>query len=311
MGLQKISRGILAKKWLVIVLALAVLIPVWIGFYPREKKIEVAENKPVASVGDTLVYLKDIQQAAREQDESSSMTSEVLGAAFEVLVEQIILDNEAKNLQITITDQDIEDSLRAESQAADPTPTMRQLSPYEKKIARYNLIKKKVLKASLESREAYSIGFDLIVYSEHKERYTPSELDFFESQQNSLKKALPLIQQRLVGGEIFLSLAKSIYANNPYLQKIMKVNEYFMRSVNSENLIRDPRLYLYDKNKVGNLFIDTIFTLQPNETKLIMDQNDPGGYVIQLKAIHNEGIRTYEDWIKMKKSEMVKKYVSI
>ncbi len=91
----------------------------------------------------------------------------------------------------------------------------------------------------------------------------------------------------------------------------MKVNEYFMRSVKSENLIRDPRLYVYDKTKVGNLFIDTIFALHPEEVKTIFEQNAPGGYVIYLKAIHNEGVYTYQDWLDMKKKEVVKKYVAI
>ncbi len=306
-----IARSLVNKKWPLAILLLLVVIPIWASLYPQQKVL-IVENKPVADVGGKLVYLKDIQQTAREENSSATMTSEVLRTAFEALSEQILLDMEANNLQFTISDEDIKESLKPDVQSLDqPTPTEKELSAYEKKIARYNLIKEKVTKASLESREAYSIGFDLIPYSDNKERYTRDELNFFEMQKDSINKVLPMIRKRLIGGEIFLSLARSIYNNYPYLQKIMKVNEYFIRSTNSENLIRDPRLYIYDKTKVGNVFFDTIFSLEVNQAKLIFEQNTPSGYVIQVKTIHNEGIHTYEDWLDMKKKELVRKYISI
>ncbi len=308
---KNILKLLLDKKWPIPTLVLFVVIILVIVFFSvsnhDNKNINItnSENKPIASVGDKPIYLEDLKKVALEKNPASSTDTNAIRLAFAVLTERIILDSEAKKLNVSVSDRETEQRIIT------IYPTPKELSSQEKKELSYNLLKEKIMEKSVESREAYSIRAELPPYSQYRDQYTTEQLEFFQQQKDAIDKLLPDVEERLRHADIFLNIAQSVYKEYPDLQAIMEVNEYNMHETKDEKLLKNPKLYFYDRKRTGDLFFDTIFALHTQEIKLINHQSNPGGYVIMLKKINNQGIFNYDDWLAAKKKELVKTFISI
>lgn len=296
------------KKWLITTVLLLAIIPLLTGVLSI-KKVTVPK-KPgttlIATIDNQPVYLTDIQKVALEQYQPDAVDEDALRISYDILTERLILDKAAKDLNIDVSAQEINEALSRSTQPGD------KILPIQRTNTRYQLLKNKILRREVESREAYSIGFYIASYDEQQgDDVTDDERTLFEQQREDGAKALVEMDQRLKEGEIPLTLARDIYNKYPSLQSILAVNGYILKSTANETLMATPKLYDYEQENVGQPFFDAIYTMKLNEIKAVNEDNGSGGYVIYMKTINHANIRTYQDWLAQKKKELVKQNVSL
>jgi len=301
------TKPVYKKKWIITIVLLLVIIPLLISALSQKKKgPPKPENTIIATIEGKPVFLTDIQKVALEQYQPNAIDREVLRISYDILTERLILDKVAKDLNLNITDEEIIEAL---NRKGIPRNEITQLI---KKDTKYELLKNKVLKQEVESRQAYSIGFYIASYDEQQgSDVTDKERTLFEQQREDGKKALLEIQTRLQEGEIPLTLAKSIYRKYPSLQSVLAVNGYILQTTTDESLFNSPKIYTYEQENVGQPFFDAIYTMKLNQIIAVNEDDGSGGYVIQMVGINHSNVHNYDQWLSEKKKDLVKQNVTL
>jgi hypothetical protein len=302
------KNPVLKKKWLITIVLLLLIIPLLISVLSQKKRIAPPqpETTIIATIENQPVYLTDIQKVALEQYQPNAIDREVLRISYDIITERLILDKVAKDLNLNVSDQEVTEALNRKGTPKD------EITSLLKKDTRYDLLKNKILKQEVESREAYSIGFYIASYDEQQgEDVSEVEKALFEQQREDGKKALVEIDRRLKEGEIPLTLAKDIYNKYPSLQPILALNGYILQTTTDESFMSVPKLYTYEKENVGQPFFDAIYTMKINQITAINEDDGSGGYVIMMIGVNHASIHNYTDWLAQKKKDLVKQNVTL
>jgi hypothetical protein len=256
----------------------------------------------IAKVQGQSIHLSDIRKVASEEYEPQTIDKGALKISYDILTERLILDHEAELLHLTVSDQELKDALARIYTSSEEIPDAIKIN------TKYDLLRKKILQEEVESREAYSIA----VYLPSKQiekglNLSQKEKILLEKQRSDVAKALSEIEQRLKMGENPLAVATLISNKYPSLRPILSINGATLESAN-KNIALVPEIYEYEKENIGQPFFDLLYSMHPNETKIMIDNIDgSGGYVIQMKRVTHSEKKTYEEWLAFKKNQMLKK----
>ena len=281
-------------KWLIIG-GVFLLIVVIISYFMLQKPKQ--QQQPVAMIGDHPVYLEDLQKVASEQYLPTAIDEAALKTSLDILAERYVLDQEAKKLHITVSDEEVREKLAQGGEQGEKIPESIKTS------MRYELLRDKVTKQEIASRQAYTIDFYIASYAEEQEGgFSEEEKVLFAKQRAEGAQALPEIEGRLKVGESPVTIARSIYNKYPSLQPILSVNGYILRSTTDESILAEPKIYEEEPANASQPFFHDIYMMHQNEIKRVIASDGSGGYVIQVKGVTQGTAKTYEDWLNEKKN---------
>lgn len=303
----QVSPGAKIKKILFIILPIVTLIIIifLLNLTGRLRFPEV--DKTIAIVGNEKITLSQIKKIASEKYTKKAGTKEFQQVVLDTLIERAVLDQEAKRLQISVSENEIAKYIgdKAFKQPVASSSSSSSLFTDFK----YNLLKEKILSKSVESRKAFTISFwtppnkwtlpPNISESTVKEQRKQGEL--------MLKEA----QERLKKGGRVLSVALELSKKYPTVESLIAVNGYILEKTADQTVLNKPVLYIFDQKKAGQLFYDTLFALKQNEVRLLIKDDGSGGWVFQVVNINQGNHLSYADWLKNKKQELVKTYLSL
>jgi hypothetical protein len=299
-GKEPLNKKGFIKK---IGLPVAIIILALIAILLNPKKSTQPQNPLIAKVQNQPIYLSDIKNVASEQYEPYAINNNTLHRAYETLIERAILNKETQKLAIIATDKEIEDRLKTFGITGGPVPRAFKLA------AKYDILKEKLVKKTVKSTEAYSIGFYIASYDEQKGNdVTAAERKMYDQQRADGKLALSQIETRLRRGDTPVTVAHAIFNAYPSLRPILAVNGYILQSAPPEITLDNPKLYTYDESVATQPLFSAIYTMQPGQIRVVEEQNGSGGNVIFVKSVNRVGAENYDTWLEAKKKELVKTY---
>lgn len=263
-----------------------------------------AKDALLVTVGDQKIYKSDVQKAAAEQYVSTAIDNKVLQVFLDLAIEHTILDQQAKKLNIIISNSDVQSRIRADFKEASGSSIPEVFI----KQTRYDLLKEKIISKRLESREANYIKFWTPSFTyESTQGLTDQEKNEGKIKRIAIQKALDSIEISLKSGLSIGEVAKNIYDNFPLLKTGLAVNGLIFNPLSFTNLER-PALFIYDPKNAEKEFDKLLFSMKPKEVKEIIYQDGSGGAVIQLVAINNGFKQDYNSWLNDQKKTLVKQY---
>ncbi len=275
------------KRFAIGIIILLIFLFAAFGLYSLTRK-QVPADILLATVGNEKIYKSTVEKVAEEQYVPSAIDNVVLKRFLDVTIERLILNNEAKKLEIVVSDSEISNYLNE-----------NKLSEKAKLIAKYTLLKEKIITSQIKNVEAYTVGFWIPPYS------YPQEPEF-DLQRKEGESALSEIEQKLKAGETASAAASAAYLKYPRLQNILAVNGYLLKTVTEQSLITTPKEYVFSSENAGQIFYDTLFSLRNiGEVRKIQGEDGSGGSVIKLVAINSGMDLGYEDWLNEKKKALV------
>lgn len=288
------------KRTISILVVLILIVGVALGIYlvhqnqdirqhAADQTTTASQDPNVVAVVGTQGITKDmVEKAALEQYAPDAITPEVKKLVLDILIERAILDQEAAKDNITVTDDEI-----AQSPLGDSPST------------KYEILKQKLIASTLESREAYVIG-----YWVPPSDYSPTSLTAAEQQKiAAIRKdgalALAEAQIRMEQNEDVLTIAQDLIKKYPSLKDTLGVNGYIVARTPDTTLLTTPRIYTRDPKSQGQPFFDTLFSMNQNEVKTALADKDAGGSVIKVVQIHHSQYATYDEFLAAKKQQLV------
>lgn len=291
---DKKRRFLIPSAILALVILPLLIFGAWRLFGPKPDVL-------LATVGDQKIYKSDVIKAAEEQYVPKAVTNDVLKRFYDIVIERAILDQEAKNLGIVLTANQIKHRISQIS----PANSNLQNSLYT--ITKYDLLKQAVIKKKVISVSGYSVGFYIPPndYPVQKPEYAMQRIDG--------EKALIEIEALFKNNQSATTIATAISNKYPSLQNMLSVNGYIWNKSPSNNLVREPKLFIissFDKNSTvyNKETYETLLTIKPNEIKKILRVNGSGGLVLKAIAVKGEGFKNYKEFINKKESELKNTY---
>lgn len=284
------------KKTGLIVFVVILLIGLAISIYflrfrqdIRQHASETTSTTPqniAAVVGTQSITKEMVQKAALEQYAEKAITPNVRKVVLDVLIERAILDQEAAKNNISITEEEMSQNSMGGT------------------IGKYEILKQKITSKFTQSVEAYTIGYwvppknyNAPLTIEQKTEIAKIRLDG--------KRALIEAAEGLRTQDA-LTVAQNLVKKYPSLGKTLGVNGYIMSRTKDTLLMTNPRTYTNDPQTKGQPFFDTLFSMKAGEIKTALNSEDSGGSVIKLTKKTDAKYRTYDEYLKAKKLEMVK-----
>lgn len=245
----------------------------------------------LATVGNKEIYKSQVVALAREQYEQKAITNEVLQTFFNKLVEWTILDTEAENLGITVTDDEI-----TELAGEGATPSVRQAT-------RYEILKDKIMNAQTTSVEANTIGFWIPSYD------YPQEPEY-ETQRAEVAVALQDIMLKLKEGQTPLQVTEYASTQYPSLPKL-SLNGYIFAKTQDQALMEVPKTYVIGELDPESTSSDpdlykALNTVKQGDVVVVMRNDGSGGSVAQIVGVTTGGFATYDEFLAAKTAEWVK-----
>lgn len=246
------------------------------------------------TVGQQKVYLSEVKQAAKEQYLDSSITKSVMQNSLDMLVERIILDQEAQRLKIQ------------------PDKPKQSYSKSFTIKAKYDLLKNKIISALLESRQANVVKL-WVPSDEYLKTQGVSEKDkqTMLALRTDIQNALIDLEKKVREGETMLKGARFIHDKYPTLSSRVTLNGFILEKARDENLLTQPALYTFDPKNAGVPFYEALFIMKDKEIKRFMEPDKSGGSIIQIISIQHGASKNYQDWLESKKQQLIKVYSSL
>lgn len=309
----------------VFLLVFAGLILVAGGFllYRNYQKSLPPEIRVIASVGGEKIYQKDLNELIYSMDYNNTDLNrfgkdakKIETSLLDTLIEQKILDIKAKELGITLSDEEILNQARAELREFDQYDTTRQV--ITKEAAKAKLLKDKISEKVLTWRS----GKFILIRADVNFHTLPTNLSFDERSKlipEDLKYAQDLVNSiynKVKNGEIAFEKGMEMANNDPRLGisawKGWKMT--FSQAFTKEDSLLKPYPASapnfweeVDKINVGELS-------QPIILKVTLGEDSPAGkkdqlvdglYLIVKSDQGNNGEATsYNEWLLKAKSEV-------
>lgn len=264
------------------------------------------EDLLLVSVGDRKIFLSEVQSKTEEVLVKSAINKKALQSTLDQIIEETILDTEARKLNIQVTDQEIAEKI---SQQNNATPSGSELKQYST-FARYQLIKERITKKEVASRLAYLIGFWVPPY-DYPDKITDEEKTKYELMRRDGKKALEEVVELLKKGQTPLAVTEYIYNKYPSLQTRLALNGIIFNNTENnpdktQSWFNKPVLFEFDEKAAQQTLYKNLYSMSEGEIRLVFGDNGAGGTVFKVESITNSDIHSYEDWLNIKKEELVK-----
>lgn len=229
------------------------------------------ENVLLATVGERQIYRKDVVDVALEQYTQSGINSQIMKLALDIAVERAILDAEAEEKQIVVTD------------------APNKIEYYER------------LKGTIIAREIGSVDANVISY------WVPAFGDIYP-QKPEYQQMRDLTQEVLGGAVEELRAGRSTYEigseivqKYPVFKDQLAVNSYILSKVSDTSLMTKPITYQYIVNDSNKLFLDTLFAMNPDQIRLLVWPDGEGAAVIQVVNKNTGDKVSYDQWLESRK----------
>ena len=267
----------------------------------RQRADEVTVSADtLATVGATAIKESEVKSLAAQSYNPSNLTTTVLAKTRDQLIERKILDQAAKDLKISVSENEV--TAVASSEA----------SPDEKTDAKYILLKDKVTEAVTKNVKVESIAFWVTSYE------YPQKPEY-NLQRSDANKALDEAVIGFDAGENAGELAATLYRKYPRLRSIMGVNGYIYsdKSDPTDPLFTKPKvIVLKEKDTDGTRLIDEdnykgLSSIKPGEVKKVVRQDGSSGVVFKAVSISKGTYTSYDDFLAAKKKSLVKLYKSL
>lgn len=249
-------------------------------------------NTLLATVGEKQITFEDVMNAAKEQYTIQAIDNAVMKTFLNILIEQAILDNEAKKLNITLTEAQIKAETNGNNSEGAYT------------IAKYNLLKEKIMQRQVKNVTAFTIDYWIPPYIE-------PQVPEYAIQRAEGAKALNEIETKFRAGESPTVIAKYISDTYPALNEILALNGYIYSKTTNQTYFTTPKIYTFDPEFVGAgaysaQLYDTLATLKENDVAKIIKTDGSGGIALKVISVERSGYTTYDDFLAAKKKEEVK-----
>lgn len=276
---------------IIVFVAILIAIPAGLFFYSRSNP---PESRLEGEVSDA-----EIRKVASETYTDGSIDKESLNIAKDIAIERKILDKLASENNITLSQDEIQRQLNLESATEID--------------AKYDLLKKRVIKLKVINWEMHSVRFWILpdkatqengqtVYKPPDDEMTPEERRIRLRRLQDREKALS-DAENLMQNSTALSAAQTIASKYPSLASLLAVNGNIVSNLSPNEPVppefTTPELLTQD-NVSGDLYADTIRSMQtPAEIKKVLSDNNGGGAVFKLVSYNkNAQYATYEELLK-------------
>lgn len=244
----------------------------------------------LATVGSKEIYKSQVVALAREQYQQDAITDEVLKTFFNKLIEWTILDTEAQNTGITVTDEEINEF------------TGPNASTSLKQSARYQILQDKIMAAQTKNVEANTIGFWIPSYD------YPQEPEY-ETQRAEAAIALQDMMQKLQEGQTPLQVAQYAATQHPTLPKL-SLNGYILAKTQDTALMQTPKIYVLgeldpESTSSDPDLYDALKTVKAGDVIVVMRNDGSGGSVVQIVNVTTDGYATFDEFLAAKTADWV------
>lgn len=283
-----------SRRFLIGVLVfLVIAIPTFL--FIIQKRNQTPPDVLLATAGTQKIYKSQVETAAKQQYIPSAIDKKVLQTFLNTLIERAILDQEAKKLGITASQEEIHKNILFTTNKGG---NKQALSDFVK----YSILKDKIMAKETKNVQAYIIGFWIAPFGYPQQ---PKN----EALRVEAKKAFPEAGKMLEEGKPPLDVLQYIADNYPNLKIAVGMNGYnFSRTPNKEVFIQ-PYTYILDKKVMEETnsldFYITMIAMKPGEVKVIIPTDGSGASVIKLVNISQNGFVNYSDFLQVKKKELV------
>ncbi|HRN96253.1 MAG TPA: SurA N-terminal domain-containing protein [Candidatus Levybacteria bacterium] len=264
---------------------------------PAEKEyppVPSEMDQIMAKVGDIQIYKDDVWRAARKQYAGDAIDQEVLILFLNKLIEQTILDIEAKKIGISVSEDEI--SIASNNATSE---TLREQFKYQ-------ILRNKLMSEQVESVRAYMIGFWVRSLDD------PDQQPIFAQQRIDGAKALSEIEVKLKAGEKPIEAARTVYTQYESLKQIWAFNGYLLDKPNDEHVYEVPEQFTFDKDELAALDDPEVYavlqSMPVGSVRRVMRSNGAGGVVIKLEDKTTGEFADYDTFLQTRKNELVTIY---
>lgn len=252
----------------------------------------------LVTVGDQKIYRSTIEKAALEYYTKSAINNDVLKITYDLLIERLLLDIEARKESIVVSGQELE----ARAKQMTP-PSMQTTIPSDiKTAALYALIKEKLLVKYVLSKDAYTITFWIPPAS------YPQKPEYVIHRSDG-KKLLDEAEARFKKSEDPFTVAKDLYARYSSLQNILLFNGYKIKDITDPTKFTAPKNYTFDEQKLTMLddpeFYNPLRSAKIGEIIKINKSDDSGGALIKIISQTTGKYQSIDQLIAERKKELV------
>lgn len=281
-----------------IFILVAVGVTVFLSQQNQDTRSRASEESPdttvVASVNGEDITKAQVREVALEQFASGSVNQEVLKDAMDVLIERMILDDEATSRGISLDSSLVEQRMSA--------------FDLEQNEAYYDLLREQVILKNVKSRKAQSIGFWAPVTADQA-NLEPEDKIAAESQIKAGVNAIPEMERAMKNSTDIGVLSKTISTKYPVLAASLTINGYRASEIEDSEVsgISGYKIYEFGDSNLDPVVLTGIFAMNVDEIKSFSSTStNAGGYVFKLLEKGNDsGLGTYDLWYSEKLSSEV------
>lgn len=238
-------------------------------------KVEMPENVLLATVGDVKIMRDDVVKLALEQYASDAITSDILKMSIESAIERIILDREAKVLNIKIAEN-------------------------SNKALYYEDLKNQISLRKIGTVTANSIAFWVPAFSDIYPQ-KPEYQEMRDLQPDVFEKAVSQLKNGMTTYEVGTNIIKEY----PVFKEQLSVNSYKLSKVEDESLFMKPVIYQYIVNDSNKIFLDFVFSLKNGDIDTLVWPDGEGAAIVQVVDKSTGEKISYDDWLFEQKKSVV------
>lgn len=250
----------------------------------------------LATVGDQKIYKSDVIKAAEEQ--YLPLSKNVLQTKLNNIIEHKILEIESKKLSIQITEADVNTYIQKTQK-----PTDKDASIFFKKQVKYWLLKKAISDRQTETREVDIIGYWIPPRSDPRSNADPN----YAQKETDGKKALDEAEIQMKNNESLFKITQSLASKYPILKDRFTINGILFNTIKNPDIVIEPIKYSYKEDLNYITYYNIIFGLKVNAVKKFISEKGSGGSVVKIISIHHGSFNNYNEWLRIKKQELVNK----
>ena len=259
----------------------------------------------LAEIKKQKIYKSDVQKLALETYEKSAIDEKVLKTYLDIQIERTLMDMEAVNLTISVSDREVGDEIIAQGDQDTPKTRAKYF---------YKLLKEKILKQVISSRTAQVVEY-WTPSTVNPEVASDADNPHYKIQRDQGKEALELIEQDLItNGRDLLDTTRTILAANNFkeLEEIIAVNGLRLSKVSNEVELRKPYTFTTkDQEVMGIEFFEALFNMKNGDVRTVFREGNSAGKLYQVTNSSQGNYSTYEQWLNTRKDELVRIKVNL
>lgn len=291
-----------SKKIIWILLGVAILLIVILAGYllmrgsgssnaPEQGAMPEELNKLLVTVGEEEIYMSQLKYAIQEEHGAVPNDKSVHEKMLQIMIERSILDQEAKKLNITVRDDEVNARIGADAEAR------------IKKDVRYTILKEKIMSSQAKSATYHQIGF-----------WVPSfeypQKPEYEVQRREVSTALTDLMAKLRNGQTPLEVTK--YASTQYaeLPRLALNGTHYAPDVDPVEM-ENPRTMVfaeYDPEASASdpALYNALLKAKQGDIMVVDRGDGSSGSVVQVVSVADGEFDTYDDFLTTRKNELVK-----